>query len=110
MWTWYSPNGVDHLVEDSGRCATCGRIHDQSDTIAQQLVEDIIAEVDGNLELAIQVIVKTKDLLEQRKTGTPAYTFDSPEWRFDNSDYKRIDNFHFQPFGIGQPDFGVDGR
>jgi len=25
--TWVSPNGVEHLVDDDGRCATCGRSH-----------------------------------------------------------------------------------
>lgn len=25
--TWTSPNDVDHLIDDHGRCATCGRTH-----------------------------------------------------------------------------------
>jgi hypothetical protein len=26
-WIWTSPNKVEHLVDNTGRCSTCGRTH-----------------------------------------------------------------------------------
>lgn len=32
-----SPNGVSHLVDDRGRCATCGRAHDWTPTASRMI-------------------------------------------------------------------------
>lgn len=64
---WYSPNGVSHLVSDhNNHCVTCGRTHDVVDEMAQEIAEGVIAECDGDLDLAIKVIERTKYLLDQR--------------------------------------------
>lgn len=96
MWNWDSPNGVVHIVEDDGYCATCGRHHERSTSIAEQLVEDIIAEVDGDLELAIRVVAETQAILEGRKAAIikMGKVVDyNVVFRFDNDDITSFEEY-----------------
>lgn len=59
---WVSPNGVRHLVT-MGQCVTCGRSHDEADNMADEIAQGIIDECEGDLDLAIKVVEKTRYLL-----------------------------------------------
>lgn len=58
-------------------CTTYGP-SDPGDEMAEQIANDIIAEVDGDLDLAIRVVEKTKYILDSMNGRRPQRANDSP--------------------------------
>lgn len=113
---WLSPNGVHHLVDvGSSMCATCGRIHDQVDEMAETLASGIIDEAEGDLDLAIKIIDRAKSILDQRnKTHEIQYHIHSD---YETSLKEEFIRSHLRGYvydedisRFGVTDYWTDGR
>lgn len=61
---WVSSNGVTHTYQKGYPCFTCGKNHDPVDIMAEEIANGLIDESEGDLELAIMIASKIKNVLE----------------------------------------------